>query len=697
MKAFRLISKLGLSVIIGFAALTGCSDDVDESNLYSFTGDVVTSFLEKDANFSNYCSLLKRVKLSTKSSSTLYELLSTRGNYTVFAPTNEAVRVYVDSMMGQTNYPLENLSDSIVSLICKNSIVDSDDHDAYMTSDFEEGALSYTNMNDRYVTVNFDTLDSKVSFIINSSSRIINGDNEVSNGVVHVMGNVVSSSMAALPTLMATIPNVRIFTRLLDETGWTNKMQKYIDQDYEDNHPETGKPTWNYESNIHTPDHRKYGYTAFVETDDVFAEKWGINLEVSESGNIENWDEVKKIIEEKCSEMSIYAKASAENGSPESWTDANNVVNQFVAYHLMDQSRTYNLLVIHMNELGFSYKNTSKLTLNVDENYVTMGDHRRILRITEGKTTEGKRINRCSTYDGDTYDELTVMNPGLLISSENIGSDGIRYTSNALNGFYYPISDILEYSEYVRDNVLNTRMRWDFTSYTQEAATNSFLNPQVGVNMSIPNNYLSNFVKVSDETWIVAKNEMGAGGPQSWRDYMTNEYQVLGIYDITMLIPPAPYDGTYEIRMGFSNNPYRAMAQVYFGDDPDNLPAIGTPIDMRLGTNQIGWLEDDAEDPTVGIQNDKDLRNKGYMKAPNIVGLLSANGASETFRSIGSSTQYKNSAIRKILWNGSLQAGKKYYLRFKSVLSYDNAQLFTDYMEIVPKSVYGGTTAEDKW
>lgn len=699
MRLFKYFKLAVLSaVVVSGSAFVSCSDDIDDSNLYSFTGDVVTSYLDKNEEFSEYVQLLKRTKLSTKATTTLYDLLSTRGNYTCFAPTNDAVHAYVDSIMGEQNYPLDQLNDSIAELIAKNSVIDTDDDEALETNMFVEGALSYTNMNDRYVTVDFDTLSGQVSYIINSSARIIVPDIEVENGYVHVVDAVVASSMAALPSLMETIPNLRVFTRLLQETGWADKMQDYLDLDYEFNHPETGKPTWSTQANIHTPDHRKQGYTCFVETDSLFQTKWGITPVVAENGEITNWDDIKRVIEEKCGQMELYAETSTANGSPTDWTNENNVVNQFVAYHLLDQSVPYNLLVVHYNEMYYSFRNSSRLTLNITENYETMGVGRRILRITEGPTTDGKRINRCSSYDPDTYNELTVSSPGLSISAENSDGD-TRYTYSALNGFYYPIDDILEYSKYVRDVVCNDRMRWDIQHWTKELASNDMLNPMVGSYYSIPNNYIDAFLNVSDETWIVYKNEMSEGGTASWRDYMGNEYQVLGQYDITMLLPPVPYDGTYEIRFGMSTNEHRGMAQVYIGDNPENLPAVGLPIDLRLYTNnpQIGWLEDDEDDPTVAIENDRALRNRGYMKAPKIFGPANANGVSESARSIGSSTTTRNSALRKILWTGDLKAGKKYYVRFKSVLSTTQGQFFTDYWELVPKSIYAGAVAEDIW
>ena len=54
-------------------------------------------------------------------------------------------------------------------------------------------------------------------------------------------------------------------------------------------------------------------------------------------------------------------------------------------------------------------------------------------------------------------------------------------------------------------------------------------------------------------------------------------------------------------------------------------------------------------------------------------------------------------AIRLIVTTADMKADKTYYLRFKSALKKLNGQLFVDYFEYVPTSVYNGATAEDIW
>ena len=95
--------KLRQSLIFAAVAcgtlFTGCQDTVDQSDMYTFTGQTITSFLNDNADeYSDFAYILTRVQLSPRSSSTVADLLSARGNYTCFAPNNDAVRSYLDSI-----------------------------------------------------------------------------------------------------------------------------------------------------------------------------------------------------------------------------------------------------------------------------------------------------------------------------------------------------------------------------------------------------------------------------------------------------------------------------------------------------------------------------------------------------------------------------------------------------------------------
>ena len=58
----------------------------------------MASYLEKHEDYSEYVKIIKRTPISPISNSTVYQLMSARGNYTVFAPTNEAIHTYLEKL-----------------------------------------------------------------------------------------------------------------------------------------------------------------------------------------------------------------------------------------------------------------------------------------------------------------------------------------------------------------------------------------------------------------------------------------------------------------------------------------------------------------------------------------------------------------------------------------------------------------------
>lgn len=666
-----------------------CSDSVDDSNLYTFTGEVITDYLKRTEDVSSFNFILTKAKLSDYSESTLSELLSTRGNYTCFVPTNEAIQIYLDSIYNTTGYDLNQIPDSTAIDIAKNSIIDNGDAAAYMAADLTEGSLEKTSMADRFVTINLgnDPTTNRSVITVNSSSRIIQSDIDVSNGVIHKLDRVMAPSNATLPALIGKTKNLNIFSLLLKETGWDEQMVKYRDLEYEAYYAKnpTGKDLNG--STAKAPEHRNYGYTAFVETDSLFFEKWNIPLPVLQNGIIQNSSQILSALREKCAQA--YPNATSNDSkSPD------NALNQFVAYHLLPMRIAFDKLVIHYAEMGFSYNSPENLTINCFEYYETMGlgDERRLLKITEGGYTSGKRINRHSTYNTEDYTETNVDRVGLKISNYNSG-----YTFNALNGYYYTIDDILIYDEDVPNKVLNERLRFDISSLLPEMMTNGFRRPNDGAYFFIPNGYFDN-IKVNSNT---TRYSYLPGYGSGWPDFQGDEHNIVGQYDFTIKLPPVPFEGTYEIRWAIPTFDSRGMAQFYIGKNKENLPAVGLPVDLRLRPSNpsIGWVSDFLSDGTKKsddeiTENEKAMRNHGYMNPPLHDGMTSGGKVTTSLRYYATSDYLR---VRRIIYTGTMKPTETWYLRVKSVLKSTSTQFVMDWMELVPKNIYNGVEPEDRW
>ena len=665
-----------LMMVVGFVSLLSCSDNVDDSNMYVFTGKSLTDYIKEDPDLSYYYLMLQHSK-SGKKGSTMDHLLEARGNYTVFAPTNAAVQHYPDSIFSTPNYDINQTPDSVAQDIVFNSIIDCESNEAYKTTTFQEGTFDYKTMADRFATVSFGTNDStgKVRIFIDAFSEITSSDNEAENGWMHVVNRVVMPYSSTLPDLIAGQDNLLIFSHLLFATNWKDSLQAYRDEEYESlDLPE-------YDSSVTirgmVPQHRYYGFTAFVEPDSVLCDRWGVEIK-QENGIVTNWDEIMDKAKQYC--QTYYPNAKDPD-----LTSPDNAVNQFIAYHLVKGAMAYNKLVIHYNEVGYAYTNPSKLGIDKMQYWETMGKYPRLLKMTEGQQTDGKRINRyVSEYDWDTYDEITVPRPGILVSPNN----GVR-DIQSLNGFYYPISDVLWYDDDVPGKVLNERIRFDVLAIQPELMTNGM--------RALPNsNYYHIYsgycegITFTDETDLTLMMVYGNSG---CRAYEQDEPQFEGDYDVTFRLPRVPNEGTYELRVAVANGSARGMMQIYVGTNKNNLSAIGLPLDMRYSetSENIGWFKD-TDDKAENQRLERNMRNHDVMKGTNCYGSISSAGTVG-----GRNDVFYLHKLRHIIYRGHVDPSQTYYVRFKNVLTNPAANFDIDYIEWVPKNVYAGVNAEDYW
>ena len=122
--------------------------------------------------------------------------------------------------------------------------------------------------------------------------------------------------------------------------------------------------------------------------------------------------------------------------------------------------------------------------------------------------------------------------------------------------------------------------------------------------------------------------------------------------------------------MGYSANGNRHIVQFYVDDE-----IAGIPVDLRITANNalIGWVSDANTDDN-GVANDKEMKNRGYLKGPT------------TFYYGGSTlARNYNGDIRKVITTKYLGNGD-HWIRFKNVKEDDDgkAQFMHDYLEIVP-------------
>lgn len=721
-KTRKNLNKLLSTLAVGAISLSSCQETIDTSDLYTFTGETVMSFLSQTDSISYYVELLNNVKQSSMTSSTVASLLSARGNYTCFAPTNKAISNYLDTLYTQSKIKENDFQsfidsvkanahvyDSIAKVIVFNSIIDCGSEDAYETAVFpsDGGTFTLPNMNDRYLTANIQSISGQKNvYYIQNDSRVLSPDNDVENGYVHFVSKVVAPSNATVFELLGDIDNMQIFSELIQVTGWSDSLTKYLDEEYEDeykyNLSNTEVPErTDGQKNIFMPEHRKYGFTIFAETDDVFNEAF-LNAKITSGSDIEK---LAKYLE------TVYGSNESFKGltygtSSNDLQKPNNAINRFVSYHLLPVSLPSNQLVIHFNEYGYDLPTakqggTPNISIPVYEFYETMnakGMRRRLLKISESKNSDGIRLNRKMQMDPTSYEEIlsAVGNTeGILVDRDNEKG----HVTNALNGYIYPIKSMLVYDDNVVTNVLNDRIRFDIASLMWEMINLGYRRPMGLYPNSMESLYFPpEFKMVNLESKEGTKfYYLAAWNASGYANYQGDEVNIIGNYDVTIKLPPVPEYGVYEIRYGYGNFATRGMAQIYFGEKGSGKvpqPA-GIPIDLRQPATVYGWQENKEYDQELTTKINKNMRNKDHMLATRYT-FAWGDGSNTTLDQRALSGSYYS--MRRIIYRGNMDPDKDYYIRIKSVLDDTNTQLFIDYLEMVPRYIYdNSTTPEDAW
>ena len=704
----RLIHMILLTT---FAAciMIGCQEDIDTSDRYVFKDYTALGYLEKHPDtYSQYVQLLHQVPMSKISQTTVAQILSARGNYTVFAPTNEAIQAYLDTLAAKNvidegswmGFRDSTTLDSIRKLIVYNSIIDGgDDQKAYETNMFptnNKAEFPLANMYDRKLIVEYNKESPGSIWVNGAEIDERNRDIQAINGVIHCTTSVVAPSNNTLGYLLNSIISGKqrgyyVAAMLTQAVGMFDTLSKYRDDAYEDLYERGMVKNIEHTSGIgytlgYTPEHRYYGYTFFAETDDFWEEEIGKGaLDIT-------IDDVLCYLRKK----NLYPDATDDKN----FHDENNLLNQFVTYHFLPMRLAANRLVLHWNEKGYTSSNNLPTVVQY-EYYTTMGK-RRLIKFLESAESNGVKINRFPCIDNGrrgTYHEIKCDpdKAGISVNDpETEGDFSIR------NGIIYPLNQLLAYTQDVRNNLHKERIRWDITAQFPEFMNNDlrlqyYHRPKrTGIPTSIVYPYL-------DDCWIADDNYFFYynGYNEGMKNFQGDELNIRGNVDITFRLPPVPARGVYELRFNIQSDGYnRGMVQFYWGHDRDRLAAMGIPMDVRMsglerrttaGTfpSGVGW-EPDIEDDDTNAEVDKKMRNKGFMKGAEVY--------CDGTQGVSVMARADPLIIRRVILREQMDPDKTYYLRFKTVLDDPTREFYVDYLEYCAKEVYDNPeTPEDIW
>lgn len=680
----KLICKIAaLAFVPGMLSLTSCKEDIDESNLYTFTGETIEDYLaNRPDKFSSFNYILQRTELD--------KLLSGYGTYTCFAPDNEAVAAYIDSLYndetnkelphnGMTENSLEGLTDSLCNDIAKFHLAAT----KVMAINMENG-MTINTMLGRDINTSIDSISGKT--IINSYSLITGMDNELENGVLHEVNHVIRRSNLLVSGEMENHKDLSIFADALKLTGLADSLTQQSRK--------LTAPANSY--NFYTPENAVLGYTIFAETNTTLGQN-----EIHSVTDLIN--HANKVYGGCAAQGSgwydYYRNNNIQVSTGNDYANPNNCLNMWVRYHILKQRVSYDKMVYSWNEI-------SKVPLY--EYYETMLPMTLVKVLRSSKAGAGKLFLNRYEANSSLTDQVGEL------GSESIhqvvdGHSGIEITKQniqALNGYIHPINGMLEYEEWVPKGVLNERIRFDATTMTKElasanlrGATGAEINALNGAKKGQDGNLGGDYIRIPvdfSENMVIYNGESTRlyylpGRENNWNNFQGDEFNSKGNVDLAFRLPPVP-DGTYELRVGVSLNGNRGMYQFYLGEGTNNrtkMEALDIPLDERTeivknmdGTPdaQTGWtLYTAMED--MGVETDQAMHNLGWMRGP-------------LYYTVGKGTstyaRATKESIRRIVTRKELHQGT-YWFRIKSALDDDSRQMYFDYLELVPVNVYNNT------
>lgn len=661
-------------------ATVSCSDEPDDENFYTFTGEMMSDYFRNRPEYSDFAYIVDQAGMT--------DLLSAYGHYTCFLPSNKVVENYLNKK-GLNS--VKDLTREQCDTIARTHLV----NNMYATIDMNDGTLNTANMNKRYIQITH-TVDKNDNSVVqlNRMSNIIFElkDDSVENGIIHPIDVLLENSNSSISDVLKANDRIRIFYEGLVATGLRDTLIKTKDESYDGSKYGTYSYTSDFWREIAVaPEEKKYGFTVFVEPDDLYEKKFK-EYGISTSNGM-----VRALYDLACM---IYDPVFADDDDYKAAygfdkiTDRNNPLNMFMAYHILTRD------VIGWNKLTpievHSGIVDGAIGIKIDKMnpcdwYETLMP-RTMMKLEQATVREYMG----NSERGQRYINRRVDDKFSIDGSKIQPTVEADYLQDAPNGRYFYIDDIIAFNKDTQEKVLNDRIRMDFSTIFPEVMTmNMRLNGDPtkddesskadqtfknGKNYWFPKGYLDNVTMEGNGVLVYRRPHW------NFWSYEGDEFNLFGDYDFTFRLPPVPYEGEYQIRLGFCALDTRGVAQIYFDGKPQ-----GIPVDMRkrlsdetilgdqFGTKKWADMTDEEK-----AEDQKMLKNLGYYR-----------GAYGGYHSSGSTiNEFVDNprTYRLVLCTVHINPKKDHYIRVRCTSSSklgNNNEFMMDYLEIVPKSVYG--------
>jgi len=221
-------------LLIGITLLFSCKRQ--EITLSTTTDVNITGYFEQHRDqFSEFEKILERSGTAS--------FLGAYGKYTVFAPTNAAVKVYLESI-GKSS--LDQVDPALLKDLVRFHTI----NDTVSTAFFKDGKLQQLTMYGQYLLTGAAFTNGVTRYTINRQASITEANIRTGNGIIHVLDKVLTPASKTLAQMIESDPKYSIFSEALKATKFYDSL--------------------NVLPANQTADTTKRFLTLIAETDDVF-------------------------------------------------------------------------------------------------------------------------------------------------------------------------------------------------------------------------------------------------------------------------------------------------------------------------------------------------------------------------------------------------------------------------------------------
>ena len=633
---------LPLCLLALLPLFVSCTEEPDGSNLFSTDQKTIAEMLRERSELSAFYRILEKGGFD--------KYMGTYGEYTCFAAVNEGVDLYLDSLYVDESYliskakkkhngitedanwnsldvmaKVELMSDSLCDDIARFHL----SGEEHMQVDLDGTATTWSTMkvgrSIRVGTFGEDAYNPDYVGLtsLNDVSAIIEGDIEAINGVLQICSNLVPRSDRTTDDQLRVEgeKDLSIFYAALEATGYTDTL--LIERK---NNPDGTAVTYDLGTNhndrdgnsLYYPKECMIKWTVFAETDDVFRAA-GINSFADLKAKCVEWYG-------NCGSWYTYIREkNITISTGDDYTNPFNVVNMFVAYHILRAGMPIDRIVYEYTQRNENWNFC--FGYEPQEYFETMLPNT-LLKVwqTNPKTTKNLWINRYLTNNTLTSRIGLFGTPG--DGDHNLVFAGVPIDRNnsveTLNGYIHRIKGILKYDQNAKD-ALHERLRLDSSTFLYELINNGLRGATPsevsnlngggdGNRVAFANTYFDNIVCYNPGT-LLRFNVQGA-----WRAHNADQFQGWDVYDFAIKLPHVP-TGDYELRIIYPPMGRGGLMQFYLGNTSkqSDMVAIGIPFDACANPYQdatIGYedIVNRADDETsdCGVESDQRMHVRGY-------------------------------------------------------------------------------------